>query len=602
MALKTFLENLTKTTQTIKKQDVMLFYIDITLEANISEIPIGILSIATVLKQDGFSVKCFTSKDILDVKPERRRTFFAHQAPKVVGFSVDSDNIQMTIKIAEKMKKWLPTTTFIVGGPLPTLDKEKMLEHKVFDYSIVGEGEYSVRDFCRAVIRKEGKIKDVPGVYYRENDKVLLTAPAKIIENLDELPQLDYSITNNIANNSYLSGRGCPFNCTFCTKIFPEGYRYFSTERVVSDIIKIAQYGRSYIIIGDDTFIANPKRVQQICKRLVEEKEKRKLDFKLYCEGRADIINKHPELIDYLKEAGLIRIQIGIESGLDDVLEAYNKRITTKDIEKCIDILYSKKPIIICGNLILAAPFDTYERFRKSLDYMKHLINKAPGFLEVYFPFMCPYPKTHIGDNPDQYGLEVIDREWLTGVTTSMVACIPKGLKEEDIIKMRLEAFKEIGELYDSIALKMPYDEVLFHVERHLYGGRSAYFSRLIRNRPIIDKYFRCKQIKNGCRLNEIINKPDFTDAYPVRVENWPEYTDNGKDFVLQVSIKEIVTITDELEKQLYLYSFGKLNIDEVAEQMMKFMPEKTKSEIIQNFMIPVYKKWEDWYNLFFVY
>lgn len=600
MALKSFLNKLTE--PKIKKQDVMLIYLDVTLEANVSDIPIGILSIATVLKQDGFAVKCFTYKDILAVKAEMRRTFFAHQAPKVVGFSVDSDNIQLTIKFAEKMKKWLPTTTIIVGGPLATLDKEKMLDHKVFDYSIVGEGEYSVRDFCRAVVRKEGEVKNVPGVYYRENGEVHLTAPAKIIENLDELPQLDYSISNNVANNTYLSGRGCPFNCTFCTKITPDGYRYFSSERVVSDIIKIAQYGRSYIIIGDDTFIANPKRVQEICKRLVEEKEKRKLKFSLYCEGRADIINKHPELIDCLKEAGMIRMQIGIESGLDDILQAYNKRITTKDIEKCIDILYSKKPIIICGNLILSAPFDTYERFRKSLDYMKHLINKAPGFLEVYFPHLCPYPKTHIGDNPDQYGLEVIDREWLTGVTTAMVACLPKGLKEEDIIKMRMEAFKEIEDTYDNIVLKMPYDEILFHLERHLYGGRSVYYHRLLLKRPILDVYFRCKQIKNGCRLNEIINKPDFTEAYPARVLNSPNYTEDGKDFILEVSTEEKVIITDELEKQLYLYSFGKLNIDEVADQMMRFMPDKTKNEIIQNFMIPTYKKWENFYHLFFVY
>ena len=81
-----------------------------------------------------------------------------------------------------------------------------------------------------------------------------------------------------------------------------------------------------------------------------------------------------------------------------------------------------------------------------------------------------------------------------------------------------------------------------------------------------------------------------------------PKYTDDCKGFILDITQDEHEYITDELEKQLYLFSFGKLNVDEIADRFTKLMPEKTKNEIIENFMIPTYKKWEDLYHLFFVY
>ena len=63
MSLKMFLENLIK--NPIKKQDVMLIYLSVTFESFSSNIPpIGILSIGTVLKQDGFQIRCLTSNDI----------------------------------------------------------------------------------------------------------------------------------------------------------------------------------------------------------------------------------------------------------------------------------------------------------------------------------------------------------------------------------------------------------------------------------------------------------------------------------------------------------------------------------------------------------
>ena len=109
------------------------------------------------------------------------------------------------------------------------------------------------------------------------------------------------------------------------------------------------------------------------------------------------------------------------------------------------------------------------------------------------------------------------------------------------------------------------------------------------------------QQVKNGYRLDDF-KESNFKNSYPTRVMMSPKYTDDCKGFILDITQDEQEYITDEFEKQLYLFSFGKLNVDEIADRFTKLMPEKTKNEIIENFMIPTYKKWEDLYHLFFVY
>ena len=56
------------------------------------------------------------------------------------------------------------------------------------------------------------------------------------------------------------------------------------------------------------------------------------------CEGHISNIIKYPEMLDYMVKSNLIGLQIGIESGSDKVLKAYNKHTTSADILKTVEI------------------------------------------------------------------------------------------------------------------------------------------------------------------------------------------------------------------------------------------------------------------------
>ena len=106
---------------------------------------------------------------------------------------------------------------------------------------------------------------------------------------------------------------------------------YVSLENVRKDLINlltVTQTNEVYIV--DDTFTTTPRRVADVCNIFMDIKSG--FDFVWYCEGRVNVLARNPELIDMMYNAGLRKLQIGIESGVQKVLDSYNKRITLKQI------------------------------------------------------------------------------------------------------------------------------------------------------------------------------------------------------------------------------------------------------------------------------
>ncbi len=599
MALQDFFRYITTKHIDNLEHDIVLAYVEVGQFSVRYEYPMGILSIATVLKNDGFKVKFVSSKMLVNLSYSEKKEFFKKANPKIFGLSLDSDNYDASIAFARRLRKTLPNTIFLVGGPLVNIIKDKALDSGAFDYAIAGEGEFSVRDFARHVIRGELSLDEVPGLIYLKDGKVISNPLPPPIKNLDDLPSIDYSMIDNSHVLNYISGRGCPFSCSFCCRTMPSGYRFFSSERVVSDIVKLAQRGASTIVIVDDTFIANIDRAKKICEGIESAKKQYNLDFNLFCEARADAVCRHPEIVSYLKKAGFTKMQLGIESGVQKILDLYNKKVTLEQIEKAVDIIYENRPMIITGNIILCAPFETEQVFLESLEFAKKLIRKAPGLLEINFPFLCPYPGTDIGEHPENYGLEIIDDKWYSGMTTQVPSCLPKGLTKEQAIERRLFAWNTVQREYADIVKNLPYDIIKFHMFSKIKGGETPLYSSIIRTMPIVDKYFYFIMQPGFMRLDEI-PADELLFASPVRVMPSIVYGDSVNVYKM-IDLPEEVIITDPLEMRLYNLCAGKINIGQIAENLKKDLPDKTVSEIIEHFMLPVFRKWESLYHLFFM-
>lgn len=581
------------------KKNIFFIQVDTLSERDLSFFNIGMLSIATLLQNNGFEVSCLTYEQLCSLSYDQRQSFFKNANPDIIGFNVNSDNITNVKYLARDMKKWLPNCPILVGGPLISVTKESILNNLEFDFAIIGEGEYPTLNLCENIIRNKGNLREIPSIIYRNTEgEICSNAREPVIKNLDELPSPNYSLINNNDRLLYSSGRGCPFSCSFCFQgVHGKGYRYLSSERVVKDIIEnCKKYNISLVTILDDTFVANPKRAIEISELLKKEKANHNLDFIFFCEGRIDTLYHHPELLQSLKEAGLVKLQLGIENGNQKILDAYNKKITLEQVESVVRNLNETDHIACHSNIIIGGPFETNKTFENSLNFAIKLMNLAPGLLEFVPSCLCPYPNTDIYNNPSKYGLKIIDTEWLKSSTLQLPSCETEKLNIRQVLKLKFHFINSIISEMNKITKTLDYNRINFQIALSKYGIETSYYKQITSISPVIKKYFDLKNDVSRLRL-ENINAQMLPYTKPIFLSK--AYSSSNK-YVIQ-GYFEPVYIELPVEKAIYDLSNGKLTMIEIAE----YVKSKTNNTLdtdkfIESIMLPFYKRIEKSYQILF--
>ncbi|MCK4365637.1 MAG: radical SAM protein, partial [Thermoplasmatales archaeon] len=245
------------------------------------------------------------------------------------------------------------------------------------DICVEGEGDLVIKDIAKSLEFGRKNLSEIEGVYYRENNNIKAGRPHKIIKDLDSIPfparhlvdKYNYGMINNKyvfkpKLTSMVSSRGCPFNCRFCSRNAPvyKTYRQRSAENVVKEMLEINNKYKTLCIV-DDNFLADKKRANKIMDSLIEEGTD--LDL-LILGARVDSADR--ELYKKMKKAGVKSMGFGIESGNQDVLDYYNKRITLDQIRKAVN-LSREMNFITHGNFILGAPFETEKHFEETIKF-----------------------------------------------------------------------------------------------------------------------------------------------------------------------------------------------------------------------------------------
>lgn len=143
---------------------------------------------------------------------------------------------------------------------------EAMKKYDFVDYILYGEGELIFRDL---VLHLQGKmeINDVNGLVYRQGNEIIVNKPMELLQNLDEIPSPYENLNPKEYENRivyYESSRGCPFNCQYCLSSTIPGLRYFSLDRIKSDLKALIDARVSQIKFIDRTFNANRKVAMEI--------------------------------------------------------------------------------------------------------------------------------------------------------------------------------------------------------------------------------------------------------------------------------------------------------------------------------------------------
>lgn len=390
--------------------------------------------IVSSLLYHGFSAKLFNAYSN-DISQEEIIEEIKILNPKVIGITCASQrSYPSVIEFVKQIKTLEWNGTIIVGGFYATLEAERILrENSEIDFISLGEGEYSFPNLVSAVIN--GKpICGLDGIGYRENEEIKINEP-KRIENLD-FPFLPYRfpITKNAVSNmvdgKYIpriyynisAGRGCYGRCSFCSINAYEGIRkriYRSPSKVVDEMEFLKnEFGTTHIWFNDEIFYERSIRGRTWLQEFCVELRQRNLGMTFNIELRPNDVNL--EELQMLKSVGLTAIFIGIESGIQRILDEMRKD-TTVDINKRALSILSKLDIKIEMGWIALVPTMTFEELEANYDFLfstecyteENIYNRFNLYPGCYYEKILNEMNLLNPDSPfyDRFGYDFVDKK-----------------------------------------------------------------------------------------------------------------------------------------------------------------------------------------------
>ena len=335
--------------------------------------PLSLLYLASVLEKSGHTI------DFIDLSCE--------SAPKnkikriinridVIIITVLPGNQYETASLSQYIKKENPHIPIIIEGLFCAIDPINAMQIiQSADLCIKGEAEWIINDLINT-FNGIGSVRDIPNIFYRKENQIRKTISTYQLRNLDEKPfparhlakQYDYGMMNGIhlckpPFTSMVTSRGCPNNCRFCNSNYINGnYRERTFNNVIQEFKEINNEYNS-VMIEDDNFLFNQKRAWKIFNSLIKES----IDIEIFIAG-ARVDSADRELYKKMAKAGVKFISFGIESGNQEILNYYNKKVTLSQIRKAINLSVEMN-IITWGNFIFGAPIETKEQLQETLDF-----------------------------------------------------------------------------------------------------------------------------------------------------------------------------------------------------------------------------------------
>ncbi|WP_278681641.1 B12-binding domain-containing radical SAM protein [Paraclostridium bifermentans] len=316
----------------------------------------------------------------------------------VILFSTYIWNVNDIVKICNNLKKVNKNVKIALGGPEVTYDSEEsMKKYDFVDYILYGEGELVFRDFVKS-LKGDIDIKDVNGIVYRNNGDIVKNKPMKDIENLDIIPSPYVDLNKAEYENRivyYETSRGCPFNCQYCLSSTLQGLRYFSIDRVKSDLKALIDARVSQIKFIDRTFNANKKFAMEIMQFLMENDN----DYTTYhFEVTAHLLTE--DMLEFLKECkeGLFQFEIGVQTTNEKVLEAVGRRDDFSKLSYVVQKIASYRNIHQHLDLIAGLPYEDYNSFENSFNDVFNL-----GIEHLQLGFLKMIKGTGIRNNADEH-------------------------------------------------------------------------------------------------------------------------------------------------------------------------------------------------------
>jgi radical SAM superfamily enzyme YgiQ (UPF0313 family) len=328
--------------------------------------------------------------------------------PDIVGISTVTENMNVALEWAEKIKNAIGVPLFIGGDHISALPHTL---DPIFDAGIIGEGEETFLELIRLIKSSKNwseKLGEISGISYHSPDKQVVITPARpLITPIETIPfpKREKHLWGGFVY--CFTSRGCPYRCTFCSPtVIWKKYRVFPAEYVIGELDEIFDtFNPYYIHFFDDLFIGDRERVKRLKTLIRQRGYNKRAVFGGHI--RADLMDD--EMCENLRLMNFNSGAFGAESGSDKILQFLKCGSSTVEMnQKAIDICY-KWGIQMNLSFIIGSPNETEEDLNKTIAFIEKNKKKFNG-IEVFI--LLPYPGTPVWNLAKRRGLVSDKMNW----------------------------------------------------------------------------------------------------------------------------------------------------------------------------------------------
>lgn len=393
---------------------------------------IGIRIISSCLKNEGHDVQMIflqnkgyddEDKGNIFLKDELAQVSAICSDSQLVCFSLMSMYVPMVLEVVNELKRTIKAK-IVIGGVHPTLCPEESLAFG--DVVCVGEGEKAVVELANRMERGED-IYNIENLWFKKEDgSIIKNKLSPLEQNLDSFPFPDYDLSKHYIYDKKtgaikrmdasllerhldkgplfpergsgvvyraIATRGCLYSCTYCcNNAFKKMYkgqklvRKRSVDNIIGEIVSIKKRYDFIKVISlvDDCFLDAPLEEIKEFSKVYKEK----ISLPLVCLGSPHSITV--EKMETLIDAGLVCVQMGIQTASPEILKMYKRPFGNEGVIKAAQILSQFKGRMLppMYDIIVDSPF---EKETDAINTLRFIVNlPAPYHLILFSLVFLP--------------------------------------------------------------------------------------------------------------------------------------------------------------------------------------------------------------------
>jgi hypothetical protein len=273
----------------------------------------------------------------------------------------------------------------IVGGdPALTINAGEILSF-FEDINVIVREPESERVLLNLLnnIRDKEKWENVKGITYRRtvDKKIIHTVDLPLSSNLDHLCGHGTRYNNGPYNGWYhiITSRGCNYDCQYCGFQIPykldygsetNVWRQKSETKIVDELEEIMSKGVQKFAFNCNQFFKPGNGLDKSKEKIAEEILKRKLKLKFRFSAKPTEIKKNFKILPLLKKAGLAKIDVSIDSGIERFHKMYKTGTNVKTNIEVLEYLYDNEFDFDIG-FIFYDPYLTVKEIKENMAFLE---------------------------------------------------------------------------------------------------------------------------------------------------------------------------------------------------------------------------------------